>query len=250
MWQGQCYPQFMKYLYWFIAGMVVALGVGFSIYMSSEPLVVSKLSYSHFQTPSEFAEKLVVTLEPELKGATLIMLGVIPGRTMDLEVWKAFLEQAEKRGFSFQAVVIDPELPRAQEYFPQALPLDIKSELGRFMEGAKNARSQNIRMAVIVPSIYASQSLRENPADLINKKSDLRPLSFSLVGFPRSPAEEPSMEFPCVMGANDRLGTGPLGCLTLQKARLVYNHKPPSNGYEGMVDMVRERDYLLFLNGR
>ena len=126
--------------------------------------------------------------------------------------------------------------------------MDLKKDSTRFIEGAKNARAQKIRMAVIVPSIYASQSLHDNAADIINKNSDLKPLSFSIMGFPRSPEQETQMELPCVMGSNDRHGTGPLGCMAVQKARLVYQQKSKPDFYEGIIDLVRERDYLILFN--
>jgi hypothetical protein len=240
----------MKYLYWVIMGLIVAGGIGFSVYMSQEPEIVSKVQYAQYSDPAKLADALVAELAGDIGSAQLVMLGVMPGRKMDLEVWKAFLEQTQKPELQFQVVVIDPDLPMASEFFPKALKMDLKKETSRFIEGAKNARSQKMRMAVIVPSIYASQSLSENPADIINKTSDLKPLSFSLLGFPRSPEQEAQMEIPCVMGSNDKLGTGALGCMAVQKGRLLYRQKSKTDFYEGIIDLVKERDYLILFNSK
>jgi len=240
----------MKYLYWSILALVVTLGLGFSVYMSKEPEIISKIDFSYFQDSREVAEALLKQVQPELQQSHLVMLGVMPGRKIDLEIWKQFLDKSSAAGLPFQAIVVEPALPGVLDFFPTAVRMDLKTELARFIEGAKNARARNLRMAVIVPSIYSSQSLQDNPADLLVKTSDLKPLGLSLVAFPRSPQEELQMEIPCVMGANDRQGTGALGCLALTKARLFYQTKSRPGFLEGIVDLVRERDYLILLNSQ
>lgn len=194
------------------------------------------------------SDAIILRLNQEIKGAPLLMLGVTPGRKMDLEVWKAFLEQSQIPELQYQALIVDPELPFASEMFPSAVKLDIKADVARFIEGAKKAREQGLRMAVIVPSIYASQRLQGNPADRIRKESDLTPMSFSIMGFPRSTEQEAAMPIKCVMGSNDRDGIGAMGCMAEQKARLVYRKKSKPGFYEGMMDQVGERDYLVLFN--
>jgi len=194
------------------------------------------------------SDAIILRLNQEIKGAPLLMLGVMPGRKMDLEVWKAFLEQSQMPELKYQALIVDPGLPFVKEMFPSAVTLDIKNELDRFIEGAKNARAQGLRMAVIVPSVYASQRLLGNPADRIRKESDLAPMSFSIMGFPRTPEQEANMEIKCVMGSNDRDGIGAMGCMAEKKARLIYRKKSKPGFYEGLMDLVGERDYLVLFN--
>lgn len=238
----------MKYLYGIIAAVVLLTGIGFSVYFGVQPKSIPKITYSHFNEPAKMSDAIILRLNQEIKGAPLLMLGVMPGRKMDLEVWKAFLEQSQMPELKYQALVVDPELPFAAEMFPSATKLDIKTDLARFIEGAKNARAQGLRMAVIVPSIYASQRLQENPAAKIRKETDLAPMSFSIMGFPRSPEQEATMDIKCVMGSNDRDGIGAMGCMAEQKARLVYRKKSKPGFYEGLVDQVGERDYLVLFN--
>lgn len=238
----------MKYVYWVIAAIVLLAGVGFSVYFGIQPKSIPKIKYSHFSDPSKAADALILRMNQELKGASLVMLGVMPGRKMDLEIWKAFLEQNQLPEIQYQVLVIDPELPFAAELFPGALKMDLKTDAARFIEGAKNARSQGLRMAVIAPSIYVSQRLKENPIAQIKKNSDLQPVTFSLMGFPRAPEQEAAMEIKCVMGANDRDGVGALGCMAQQAARLNYRKKSKPEYYEGLMDQVGQSDYLFLFN--
>jgi hypothetical protein len=238
----------MKYLYWICASLVLILGIGFSVYFGIQPKSIPKITYSHFDSPSKLADSIILRMNQELKQAPLLMLGVMPGRAYDLEVWKAFLAQSAIPEIQFQALVIDPDLPGAADMFPGAVRMDLKKETARFIEGAKNAQKQGLRMAVIVPTIYASQVLKDNPIHLIKESSDLRPMSFSLMGFPRAPEQEQKQEIPCVMGPGDREGTGDLGCVAQDKARLVYRKKSKADKYEGLMDQVGERDYLILFN--
>ncbi|RYZ75345.1 MAG: hypothetical protein EOP06_32500 [Proteobacteria bacterium] len=183
-----------------------------------------------------------------MKTYPLVMLGVMPGRSYDLEVWKAFLAQSHVPGVQYQALVIDPELPGAAEMFPSAVKIDLKNELNRFIEGAKNAQAQGIRMAVIVPTIYATQILKDNPAFVIKTTSDLNPASFSIMGFPRNAEQEQKQTIPCVMGEGNRDGLGALGCVAQNKARLSYRKESDAAKYEGLMDLVGERDYLILFN--
>lgn len=246
--RGGVNPLVMKHMYWAIAATVLLVGVGFSVYFGVQPKSIPKIKYSHFSDPGKAAGALMLRMNLELKSAPLLMLGVMPGRKMDLEVWKAFLEQSHMPELQYQVVVIDPKLPFAAEIFPTALKLDIKDEAERFIEGAKNAKAQGLRMAVIAPTIYVSQRLQQNPMAQIKKNSDLQAVSISLMGFPRSPEQEAQMDIPCVMGSNDRDGVGALGCMAQQKARLNYRKKSKPGFYEGLMDQVGQQDYLFLFN--
>lgn len=238
-------PHPMKYLYWLVAIVVVFIGVGLSIYLGQEPVTmnVPKIAFNYYASPEEFAKEFKANMEPELKASSLVMLGVMPGRKMDLELWSWLSAELK-----YQVLIVDPELPYAHEYFPKAIKMDLKKDLTRFVAGAKNAQTQGLRMAVVVPSIYAAQILKGNPVELV-KNSGLQPASFSVAGFPRAPEQEMEMEIPCAMGQNDREGVGALGCAIQNRARLLYRQKPKPGFYEGAVDQVGDKDYLVLFNG-
>jgi hypothetical protein len=238
----------MKYLYWVAAAIVVVIGVGISVYFGQGTVSLPKITYNHYSDPAKFAEVLILKMSSELKDAPLVMLGVAPGRKIGLEIWKAFLDQTASGELKYPVVIVDPGLPFANEMFPDAVKMDLKKDFLRFIEGAKNARVQGVRMAVIVPSIYASQLLQGNPADSIKKNSDLKLTSFSVMGFPRAAEQEATMEIRCVMGQNDRDGEGALGCEAQKKARLLYRKKSRPGFYEGVMDQVGEKDYLVLFN--
>ncbi len=238
----------MRYIYWVSVALVLVLGIGFSVYFGIQPKTIPKITYSHFEAPSDLAKAVILRLNQELKGYPIVMLGVMPDRPYDLEVWKAFLAENSLPNLQYQVLVVDPDLPGAVDMFPGAVRMDLKKDTDRFIEGAKKALSQGLRMAVIVPSIYGSQLLKDNPVSLIKQKSELQPASFSLVGFPRAAEQEQNQELLCVMGVNDRHGTGALGCVTQNKARLVYRKKSSPQKFEGLMDLVGERDYLILFN--
>jgi hypothetical protein len=238
----------MKYLYWIGAGIVLALGIGFSVYFGIQPKSIPKITYSHFEQPAKLADAIILRMNQELKGYPLVMLGVMPGRAYDLEVWKAFLSQSHIPEIQYQAIVVDPGLPGVAETFPTAVKIDLKKEMDRFIEGAQNAQKQGLRMAVIVPTIYAIQLLKENPVSVFKEKSGLTVASFSIMGFPRAPEQEANVEIPCEMGHTDRDGTGALGCVAINKARTVYRKKSKPGMYEGLMDQVGQSDYLILFN--
>ncbi|MBK9324187.1 MAG: hypothetical protein IPM97_14775 [Bdellovibrionaceae bacterium] len=238
----------MKYIYWISAAVILASGIGFSIYFGIQPKTIPKITYSHFEAPSDLAKAVILRLNQELKSSPIVLLGVMPGRSYDLEVWKAFLAESSLPGLQYQVLVVDPDLPGVVDMFPGAVRVNFMKDTDRFIEGAKKALSQGLRMAAIVPSIYGSQLLKESPASLIKQKSDLQPASFSLAGFPRNSEQEQKQELLCVMGVNDRQGTGALGCAVQNKARLVYRKKSNPQKFEGLMDLVGERDYLILFN--
>jgi hypothetical protein len=238
----------MKFLYWAVAAIVVLTGLGLSVYFGQETVSIPKITYNSYSDPAKFSEALIIKMMPELKSSSLLMLGVMPGRKIDLEIWKAFLDQTELSELKYQVLIVDPALPLVNELFPNAIKMDLKTDLERFIEGAKKARAQGFRTAVLVPSIYASQLLQSNPVENIKKNSDLKPTSFSVMGFPRAPEQEAFMEIPCVMGQNDREGVGAMGCEAQKKARLLYRKKSKPGFYEGVLDQIGERDYLILFN--
>ncbi|MGZ3805269.1 MAG: hypothetical protein ACXVB4_13730 [Pseudobdellovibrionaceae bacterium] len=238
----------MKYLYWIVIALVLVIGVSLSMYLGQETVSLPKLAYNQYDNPDQFVEALMLKMTPELKSSPLVMLGVMPGRKTDLEIWKSFLNRAESTDLKYQALVVDPELPFVNELFPRALKIDLKNDLERFINGVKNAQAQGLRVAVIVPSIYASQLLQNNPVDSIKKNFGIKPVSFSIIGFPRAMDQEASMEIPCVMGDNDREGVGALGCAVQKKARLLYRQKSKPGFYEGLIDQIGEKDYLVLFN--
>jgi hypothetical protein len=238
----------MKYLYALGVVSVLGAGIAFSLYFDKQPQSVTKIAYSQYKAPQDFAEAFAVKLKKPLSEASIALLGVTPGRRQDLEFWKAFLENSKNPAMAYPAIVIDPKLPFAAEVFPGAVKLDLKNEMARFAEGAKNAQAQGIRMVVIAPTIYTAQIISENPVNLLIAKEGLQPTSFSMVAFPRKSSDELDLEPTCKVGDQNKEGTGALGCAIQSRARPLYRTPADPAKYEGLVDQLGERDYLVFWN--
>lgn len=228
---------------------MVAAGIGASVYLNDvQPEIVPKTHYSRFESPAQLSEAIHDSLQPELKASPIIMLGVIPGQRTHLEVWKTFLETEREGILGYNVIVIDPDLPFVEEYFPKAIKIDLKKEMDRFVSGAQNALSSTLRLAYVGPTIYVSQALKESPVNLIPESAHLQMVSLALVGFPRSSEQESKADIPCLMGPNDRDGAGALGCLTVNQARRYYNQTSEPGAYEGVINQAGKRDYLILFN--
>lgn len=236
-------------MYWIIVGIVVAAGIGASIYLNDEqPEMIPKTHYSSFEGPAQLSEAIHDSLQPELKASPIVMLGVMPGQRAHLEVWKAFLETEREGVLGYNVIVTDPDLPFVDELFPKAIKIDLKKERERFVDGAKNALSSNLRLAYIGPTIYVSQALKESPVNLIPESANLQMVSLSLVGFPRTAEQESKADIPCVMGPHDRDGAGALGCMTVNQARRYYRQPSEPGAFEGVINQAGKRDYLILFN--
>lgn len=238
----------MKFIYAFCVILVLGAGLWFSFYINEQPRSISRIEYSPYDSSNDFVSLLHSNLQNQIKSAPILLLGVTPGSRQDLEFWKAFLELNTDPTLAYKAIVIDPKLPGAAEIFPESVKMDFKNELQRFSEGAKNAQAQSLRMAVIVPTIYSAQVLEEGPAHLLKMNYQLQPTSLSLVRFPRALPEEANVEHPCKIGDQDRDGTGALGCLIQNRSRPLYRVSPAPDKFEGIVDQLGERDFLIYWN--
>lgn len=239
-------PKVMKYLYAFTVVLVLSAGLAVSYYLGQQPQSIVRVTYHPFDRPEELTTALVSLLKLPLKNAPVVLLGVTPGSRQDLEFWKSFLEQNKDADTAYQAVIVDPALAFAEELFPKAVKLDLKNEIARFSEGVNNAHMKGLRMAVIAPTIYTSQLIAENAVALLETTYGMKPLSLSMVKFPRSLEEEEKSDLPCKLGDQNREGTGALGCAVQKRAKPLYKTKPAVCKYEGLVDQVGDRDYLIF----
>jgi hypothetical protein len=239
----------MKYLYALAVVVVMSIGIAVSIYLGHQPQSIVRVTYHGFQGPKEMTDALHTLLRDPLKEAPLLLLGVTPGEPHDLEFWREFLVANGQGGDAYQVIVVDPKLPGAVGVFPKAVQLDLKNEIERFAEGVNNAKAKGLRMAVIAPTIYTSQAINGNSAQILESHFKLKPFSLSLVKFPRSEAEQENSDIPCKLGDQNREGTGALGCAIEKRAKVLYRTKPPEGAkFEGLVDQLDERDFLIFWN--
>lgn len=237
----------MKYIYWSAVILVIALGLGLAISYSLEPHSVPKIKFSQVDHPGRMGEAVLQRMRDEIQEHPLLFLGVTPDHVEDIELWKGFLEANQAPGYKYDYVIVEPHL-QFIDLIPSQLKIDIKEDRPRFVEGVKKALAEGKRIAVIVPSIYSTHLLPQNPADLLTKEDGLKFISFSVVKYPLTPQQEDDFEPRCSVDREDRQGTGSLGCMIRTKAKLLYRKKMEPGKYAGSMDQTGEYDYLILFN--
>lgn len=238
----------MKYIYWLGAVAVIALGVYFSTQMSVKPQSISKLEFSQFLTPEEFGKTIFETLRREIKAAPVLVLGVTPNQIEDLELWRGFLEANQEKDSKYDVIVVESMLPYV-EIFNSGMHLQTKEEMPRLVEGINKARAQGLRVAIIVPNIYASQLIKENPVDRLKEEFKIAVTSLTVSKFPLTRDQEASFSPSCPTGgATDPAGTSALGCMIRDVSRKTYRKKFEANKYSGFMEQTGAKDFLILFN--
>lgn len=238
----------MKYTYWIGAIIVLGLGIYLSTAIQVHPETHTKVKFSQVSTPEEFGQTVLAQLNQEIKTAPVVLLGVTPNRIEDVELWRGFLNANQQPGMKYDVVIVEPNLPYV-ELFEASLRVDIKNEMGRFVEGLNKARAEGLRVAVVVPNIYSSQLLLKNPVARLISEFKLNVLSLTVSKFPVTREQEAAFEPACIIEeGKDREGTGPLGCAIQNMARKTYRQKLEPNKLSGMMDQVNPNDFLILFN--
>lgn len=236
---------FMKWLYVTVSTLVVVLGISASVYFGAQPRTVPLIKLSYFNEPEKIAEAIVSIAGLKIMEAPVLFLGVHPHSETDMKIWKAFLDKNSHPGLKYDVVVMDPNLPYKNMIAANS-EIDIKDDRPRFIEGLKAAQEKNLRIAIIVPTIYSSQLIKQNPVDLLKAEGQFKPVSMSLVPFKLYADEKENPIYPCIV-ERDVEGTGPLGCAIQIKERSLRVKKEKAHDWAGMMDLVGENDYLVFV---
>lgn len=238
----------MKYFYWLCGAAFLATGVYFALNFSLEPKSIPKIKFSQVETPEELGKGIYERLRMEIQAAPIVMFGVTPNYVEDMEVVRGFVEANQTPGSKYDVIVVEPMLPYV-ELFVSSMRIDIKEEMQRFVDGVKKAREQGLRVLVIVPNIYSSQLLKNNPAYRLKEEYKLDVMSFSVTKFPVTRAQEASFEPKCFLQeGTDYAGTAALGCMIQNIARKTYRKTFESNKYSGMMEQTGAKDYLILFN--
>ena len=237
-----------KYAYWTFVGLVVALGLYLIANSSLEPQSVPKIRYSEVATPERFGEAVFQRMREEVRQAPFVLLGVTPNQSEDIGVWKGFLEAAAKEpGYKYDMVIVEPALSYVDQ-IPYQMKIDMKEEMDRLVEGVNNALAKNLRVAMIVPTIYSTQLLLHNPAYILKNEKGLHVTSFSISKYPVTYEQEKVFEPRCSVDKEDPQGTGALGCMIRAKSRNLYRQKREPGKYSGLMDQSGGSDYLILFN--
>lgn len=232
-----------KRIYWVLFGLIMLSGLVTMIYFGIQPRPVPKIRISHFENHTVLANSILLRLREEIRQSPLIFLGVEPERPEHLQIWKELLRLNQEPGSRYDVLVIEQFLGVLD--FPEASQVATKENFEVFFEGTEKALKEGKRVAVIVPTIYASQAVHGNLANSYKIQSKSQPMSLSLTDFPRSRAAEKDMLHPCIVEGVDISGVGPLGCLIVQTARANYRKRFEPGQAIGIVQLVGLKDYLL-----
>ncbi|MBO9666676.1 MAG: hypothetical protein J7501_07655 [Bdellovibrio sp.] len=238
----------MKYLYWVGAVAVVALGVYFSMNFSVGPESLPKINFTQVSVPEEMGQQVFEKLRAEVKAAPILILGVTPNKIEDMELWRGFFEANQEQGSKYDVIIVEPMLPYV-ELFNGGIYVPMKEDMPRFVDGIQKAREKGLRVAAVVPNIYASQLIENNPVSKVKADYKLDVTSLSVSNFPVTRAQEEVFEPKCIDGgAVDPAGTSSFGCMVRNNARKTYRKKLEPNKYSTMMEQTGPKDYLILLN--
>lgn len=238
----------MKYFYWLCGSAILALGVYFAMNFSLEAKSIPKIKFSQVQTPEDFGKGVFERLRLEIQEAPILLFGVTPNFIEDMELVRGFVEANQTQGMKYEVIVVEPMLPYV-ELFNSSMRIDIKEEMSRFVEGVKKAREQGLRVIAIVPNIYSTQLLKNNPVSRLKEEYKLDVMSFTVSKFPVTREQEEVFEPKCILETGaDMAGTGSFGCMVQNMARKMYRKKFEDNKYAGLMDQTGAKDYLILFN--
>ncbi|WP_413585520.1 hypothetical protein [Bdellovibrio sp. HCB274] len=212
------------------------------------PETVTKIGFTHVSQPEEMGALVFENLQPEIKAAPIVILGVTPNKIEEMELLRGFIEKNQEAGSRYDVVIVEPMLPYV-ELFREAVYIPIKDEMPRLVEGINKARAEGLRVAVIVPNIYSSQLLESNPVWKLKNEYQLDVTSLSVSTYPVTREQEQHFEPKCLDGgAVDPAGTSAFGCMIRNTARRTHRRKLEPNKYSTLLEQTGPKDYLILFN--
>ncbi len=239
----------MKKIYAIIIGILSLVALVWVIQLSLEGKPVVKIKLSEFQSTKELSQSILMRLRQEIKDHSILFLGVDPEEPLHLEVWRELLMMDQEPGWKIDEIFVEKGL-----ILPKPLGLgeniiDVKEFESHFKTTWFSESYKNKRVAVIVPNIYSSQLIKDNPAQrLKSNPNESRILSLSLVPLSDNTESPEVNRIPCAADGADYTGQSPLGCMIRKKA-MFWKRKfaPKKNGsYLGIVEQVGLHDYLIY----
>lgn len=236
----------MKYIYGFFIGVLTLAALIWVIQLGIEGKPIAKIKLSEFQSPIEVSQAINMRLRQELKDHSIVFLGVDPDEPEHLLIWKEFLRLIQEPGWKFDEVIIDSGLGVKDSWALGEQVFNIKEMEATLKAHWSSPEFNNKRVAIVVPDIYSSQLIKDNPVQRLKvNPNEGRMLSISLVPLGKNTNEEAVNRIPCSAEGADYTGQSPLGCAIRKKA--MFWSKPLKEGVRlGILEQHGLHDYLFF----
>lgn len=236
----------MKYLYITFVGLVSIAALVWVIQLGLQGKPLAKIKLSEFQNAQEVSQSILMRLRQEIKDHNIVFLGVDPEEPEHLEIWRDFILAAREPGWKFDEIIIEQGLNLKAPWGVQEQILDLKKEEETLKTLWNTDPYKNKRIAVVVPHVYSSQLIKNNPIQrLKNNPEDVRFLSVTAVPLAKSDREPEVNRIPCSAEGADYTGKSPLGCAIRNKS--VFWKKPPKENVRlGIVEQHGLSDFILF----
>ncbi len=235
----------MKYFYGLFIGSLTLVALAWIIHLSLNGKPISKIKLSEFTSPHHIAESLSMRLRQEIKDHSILFLGLDIDQPEHIQIWIEFLKLIKEPGWKFDEIIVEEGLNLPALGLGEVV-LNVKANEDLLKVKWLSEINLNKRIVVIVPDIYSSQLLKDNPIQRL--KSSVNEgifLSLTLVGLGAS-AEDPIIQkLPCSADGADITGQSALGCVVRKKA--MFHTKPlKTNVRLGVVEQVGLHDFLVF----
>lgn len=236
----------MKYIYGIFIGVVAVAALAWIIHLGVQGKPLAKIKLSEFQSDQELAKAIAMRLRQELKDHSVVFLGVDPEESEHLLIWKEFLQQANEPGWKFDEILIEEGLTLGPPWGLGERIVNIKAEETNLKELWASANYKEKRIAVVVPHIYGSQLIKDNPVQRVKlNPNEGRILSLTIVPMGQTGEEAAVTRLPCVADGVDYTGQSPLGCAIRKKS--MFWSRPLKPGVRlALVEQFGLHDYLVF----
>lgn len=236
----------MKYIYGIFVGLITLVALGWIIHLGLEGKPLAKIKLSEFKSEAEVAQAFAMRLRQEVKDHPIVFLGVDPEEATHLDIWKSFIALNKEPGWQFDEVLVEKNLGLVKALGLGERTLDIKEKETELKYLWQSPEYQKKRIALIVPSVYASQLLKDNPVQrLKSNPNEGRILSISLVPLAPNAESKDIQRIPCVAEGVDYTGQSALGCVIRKKS--MFWSKPMKQGVRlGVLEQFGLHDFIAF----
>jgi hypothetical protein len=236
----------MKYLYIAFVSLITIAALVWVIQLGIQGKPIVKIKLSEFKSSNEVAESTLMRLRQELKDHSIVFFGLDPEEPEHFLIWAHLVKQAQEPGWRFDEVYVEKDLSVPTNLIPEMKRIDVKEKEAEFKSLWASDAYRGKRVAVIVPHIYASQLIQNNPVQRMKvAPEDGKILSISLVPLAGTPRDPELERLPCAAEGSDYTGKSPLGCAIRNKS--MFWTKPLKAGVRlGVLEQFGLHDYLFF----